>query len=268
MAENAQHPDNVVGGEAPESRPRSRGNSPEYGWQDLFGDDFRPLVHVHLTVAPNDTLTVAWKSEKSKLADEFANDLVRVLEKDAAWDTADWHRAMGTEPCDWVNRVILLCQFQLKARTFPAKNVADKFVVLHDGQVVSARLFWPRYPPRDKTKLNNPLTRLPESVTLYALNELFHRERSLPPGGDGKPVIWSDQDLAVELTQWLREHGASEAWLRRSEDTAASETTTQSPVSGKDISNFRDKSERHGLEGLLPTERDRRRAADAAANRS
>ena len=152
----------------------------------------------------------------------------------------------------------------MKAREFLSdKPKEDKFFVLPDGQVVSTQILWPNSQPKKaEDPLKNPLTRLPLLVVIFALKELSDQERSecSMAAKEGKVPVpaWTAARIAKELTTWLRDHGASDNWLCRTNRNGQTCAGTE-PLTGDNVSNFRAKLDKKQLGSFFPPKKERKK---------
>lgn len=231
--------------------------TPEQRLSELFGTGFHPFIDLHL----NEEAQVAWARPGCKPGLESA--MPRVLAKEAnppegVWKPAEWRQAMGLEKADWWRRILLLCRAQLIAIGIedPGKSGSnadaasnrtshrrETFVGLPDGEAVNTVLFW----PRQLRKITNPLKRLPESVTLYALRQIFTEEKKRKEGA------FSDEELAIRLTEWLCDSGLGKQWF---------EVFNNGWLSAKQIADFRG-GENGIIRAHLPTMTERQRQLGA-----
>lgn len=170
------------------------------------------------------------------------------------WSEAEWKQAIQAEgefQVNWITRTLLLCRAQLNATIRKLDKpgwATSSFLCLPNYLVVSTKLFWP---PGCGAQLKSYLTRLPEAVLFAALQELFAREwraytDSLSHDATAVFEGWNDERLPQEIGEWLREHGASDAWCSSGKKTG-----------GPAIASFRARIRKYGLGDRLKTQTDR-----------
>jgi hypothetical protein len=197
------------------------------------------------------------KKNKKRLA-----DLESVAEKSVLpalsfderfWTADEWKEMLGLAPCGhWVDRILLFCRAQVKAKGERPKIIP--YVLLPDSEVVSTWLFWPPVSKTTGGLPKNPLTRLPPTVVVCAVNEfqcmLADQDRS---GADNQPV---NRDFAARwLEKWLRDHKATTWWLsglKPGDPKAEPETMSQRLVTTDNVRRIDEKLEEAGFGRFVP----------------